>query len=58
VRDLNEIARSESGAFERLKNEESVKGSLGAAYRNRVGGQLRRREKEHREQGCATTGAI
>jgi len=39
--DLNEITRGEGGAFERFENEESVKGSLGAAHRNRVGGDLR-----------------
>jgi hypothetical protein len=37
VCDLNEIARSEDSAIEGFQNEEAVKGSLGAADRNRVG---------------------
>ena len=36
--DLNEIARGESDASRRFKNEEAVKGSLRSAYRNRIGG--------------------
>src|SRR5882672_3199636 len=48
---LNEIARGEGGAFERFENEESVEGSLGAAYRNGVGGHLRCCcEETHRER--------
>jgi hypothetical protein len=50
VSDLNEITRGESDALKRFENEKSVKGSLGAAYRNRVGGHLRCCcEKTHRE---------
>jgi hypothetical protein len=41
VSDLNEFTCGEGGAFECFKNEESVKGSLGAAYRDGVGGHLR-----------------
>ncbi len=48
--DLNEITRGEDSAFARFKDEESVKGSLCATYRNRVGGHLRCCDKTHREQ--------
>ena len=56
--DLNEIARGEGGAFERFENEESVEGSLRAAYRNRVGGHLHCCEKTHREWKQTPKGTI
>src|SRR5260370_8145333 len=39
--DLNEITRGEDSDFARFKDEESVKGSLCATYRNRVAGHPR-----------------
>src|SRR6266403_981802 len=56
--DLNEIARGESGALKRFENEESVEGSLGAAYRNRVGVHLHCGEKTHRERKQTPKGTI
>jgi hypothetical protein len=59
VSDLNEIARGEDGAFERFENEESMKGSLGTAYRNRVGGHPRCCcEKTQRERKQTPKGTI
>src|SRR5947209_18537190 len=59
VSDLNEITRGESDTLKRFENEESVEGSLGAAYRNRVGGHLRCCcEKTHRERKQTPKGTI